>query len=182
LGGIYSYEIARQLIILGEVVQGIILVDSPCPTPLPDMPKPTVELLEKAGMFAGVENTSNANDPKMLHSKNHIVACINALRFYDPLPIPLDKRPTKVVQIWAKHPTVGRLSDKKVEDLQETTAGNSGWLQAPRRSFGPNGWEKLVGTVECHVLDGDHFSIMQTPRVSQSLSTRKMNNTDPLID
>lgn len=124
-------------------------------------------MLDNAGMFAGVKKVGKADNPKTLHFKQHIVACINALRFYDPVPMPLDRRPSKVVQLWARHKTIGRPDDKDA-GAPQGAPGNNGWLKASRRSFGPNGWDRLVGSLECHVMDGDHFSIMNPPRVSLS--------------
>jgi len=39
------------------------------------------------------------------------------------------------------------------------------WLTAERKSFGPNGWDRLLGPIECTAIDGDHFSVMNQPKV-----------------
>lgn len=39
------------------------------------------------------------------------------------------------------------------------------WQTMPRSSFGPCGWDRLVGDLVIHVVDGDHESIMRPPEV-----------------
>jgi iron transport multicopper oxidase len=45
-----------------------------------------------------------------------------------------------------------------------------GWMSAPRKEFGPNGWERLLAGAEinCHRTEGDHFSMMNPPLVEQT--------------
>jgi iterative type I PKS product template protein len=56
VGGVYAYEAARQLVQAGEIVSGLILIDSPCPKRLPPMSLETIDLLTRHGMF-GKPNT-----------------------------------------------------------------------------------------------------------------------------
>jgi iterative type I PKS product template protein len=56
VGGVYAYEAARQLVLAGESVLGLILIDSPCPKRLPPMSLETIDLLTSHGMF-GSENS-----------------------------------------------------------------------------------------------------------------------------
>lgn len=38
------------------------------------------------------------------------------------------------------------------------------WLFGTRSDYGPAGWDRLVGRdAECHVVTGNHFSIMKCP-------------------
>ena len=46
VGGIIAYEAARQLIVAGEAVERLYLVDSPCPLVIPPMPPKLIEFLD----------------------------------------------------------------------------------------------------------------------------------------
>ena len=179
LGGIHAYETSRQLIAQGEEVKGLVMVDSPCPKTLPHMPEPTVELLETTGMFIGYKRAGKADAPMPFTTKEHLVSCVKALKVYDPIPMQPGHRPGHVFQIWAKHGTFEKMGDSVTEakaaadrhkanptTSEPDTGLRKDWLTAPRKSFGPNGWDQLVGDIECVAIDGDHFSIMNVPKVS----------------
>lgn len=55
LRGMHAYEAARQLVLQGEEITGLILIDSPCPRAIPGMPEPAVEFWETIGMFMGTK-------------------------------------------------------------------------------------------------------------------------------
>lgn len=178
LGGIHAYEVGRQLIMRGEEVRGMVMVDSPCPKTLPHMPEPTVELLESTGMFIGFKRAGKPDAPMPMTTKLHLVSCVKALKVYDPIPMQPGHRPGHVFQIWAKHGTFEKMGESVTEakaaadrlkadpNASEPDTGlRKDWLTAPRKSFGPNGWDKLVGDIECVAIDGDHFSIMNVPKV-----------------
>ena len=178
LGGIHAYEVARQLTAQGEQIKGIVMVDSPCPKALPHMPDPTIELMEQTGVFIGIKRAGKPDEPMPLSTKQHLVQCVKALKVYDGVPMDPNKRPGHVVMIWAKDGVFERVSEKIEQAAQaepapeaepqgqETHGLKKDWLTAERKSFGPNGWDRLVGDMECHAIDGDHFSIMNPPRVS----------------
>lgn len=181
LGGIHAYEVGRQLIAQGEEVRGLLMVDSPCPRTLPHMPEPTIELLEQTGMFIEYKRAGKADTPMPLATKQHLVSCVKALKVYDPIPMQPGHRPGHVFQIWAKHGTFENMGDSVTEakaaadrhkanpNASESDTGlRKDWLTAPRKSFGPNGWDNLVGDMECVVIDGDHFSIMNVPKLSSN--------------
>jgi iterative type I PKS product template protein len=170
LGGIHAYETARQLIQQGETITSLIMIDSPCPGTLPPLPSPTLGLLEKAGIFDGLSATSR---PVSDRTRQHFVACVQALEHYTVTPLPAGKGPGKVTVIWARDGLVegnidevfgkpSETDDDKAKDMMVAKE----WLSGKRKSFGPSGWDKLTGTeVECHVVGGNHFSIMFPPKV-----------------
>lgn len=171
LGGIHAYEAARQLIEQGETVTHLILIDSPCPGTLPPLPSPTLTLLEKAGIFDGL---SASGGPISDRLRLHFLGSVRALESYTIQPIPADKSPGKVTVIWAHD---GVLEGREDIGGEEWMAGTSGdamadmekakqWLTGKRTSFGPSGWDQYTGTeVQCHVVGGNHFSIMYPPQV-----------------
>ncbi len=63
MGGMHTYEVARQLIAAGEREKTLILIDSPCPKALPHMPDPTLELMEQTGIFIGIKRAGKPDQP-----------------------------------------------------------------------------------------------------------------------
>lgn len=173
----HAFEVARQLIALGETVKTLIMIDAPCPKALPHMPDPTVELMEQTGIFIGIKRAGKPDQPMALSTKQHLVSCVKALKVYDPIPIPASAYPKNVFLIWAKDGTFEKMSDtvaelasagaaRKKEVIKPDTGLRKDWLTAERKSFGPNGWDRLVGDkIECVAIQGDHFSIMNLPKV-----------------
>ena len=187
LGGIHAYEVARQLIDLGEEIKGIVMVDSPCPKALPHMPEPTVELMEATGVFIGIKRAGKPDAPMPLITKQHLVSCVKALKVYEAIPMKPGHRPGHTFMIWAKDGVFERVSDgikqtseaadiqvvEQLEPAQDRAAKDENvglrkdWLTSTRKSFGPNGWDRLVGEMECVAIDGDHFSVMNQPKVGE---------------
>ena len=175
LGGIHAYETTRQLVEAGEHVTHLLMIDSPCPGTLPPLPSPTLHLLEKAGIFDGL---SSSGGPITERTRLHFLNSVRALEHYTVTPLPTGTQPDKVTVIWAQDGVMeGR--DNAGEDVlagatddDESKAADMNkakmWLTGKRESFGPSGWEKLTGMgdkVECHVVGGNHFSIMFPPKV-----------------
>ena len=180
LGGIHAYETAFQLTQQGEIIANLIMIDSPCPGTLPPLPSPTLNLLEKAGIFQGLSSSSG---PISERTRLHFLACVRALENYSIRGIPAAKAPRKVTVVWAKDGlfegtehtvnevfgvTAGEVDDPRVRDMEKAKQ----WLDGKRTSFGPCGWDELTGGgVECHVVPGNHFSVMFPPLVCISFSS-----------
>ena len=171
LGGIHAYETARQLIEQGETISNLIMIDSPCPGTLPPLPAPTLTLLEKAGIFDGL---SASGAPITERTRLHFLGCVRALENYTVTPLPSGKSPGKVTVIWAQEGVLEGREEQGKEYMAATSSGDLNkdmdkakeWLTGKRTSFGPSGWDKLTGTeVHCHVVSGNHFSIMFPPKV-----------------
>ena len=172
LGGIHAYETTRQLIEQGETITNLIMIDSPCPGILPPLPSPTLNLLEKAGVFDGL---SSSGGPITERTRLHFLGSVRALEHYKVTPLAFPQKLGKVTVIWAQDGVLeGR--DQTGEDvLGESSEDNERaadmnkakqWLTGKRVSFGPSGWEKLTRKdVECHIVGGNHFSIMFPPKV-----------------
>lgn len=179
LGGIHAYETTRQLIAQGETITSLTMIDSPCPGTLPPLPAPTLNLLEKAGIFDGL---STSGGPITERTRLHFLASVRALENYTVKPLPADRSPSRVTVIWAQDGVLeGRKESKEEEEawLANPTEGDAvadmnvakQWLTGKRTSFGPCGWDKLTGAeVQCHVVGGNHFSVMFPPKVRPILS------------
>ena len=177
LGGIHAFEVSRQLIALGREIKGLIMIDSPCPKPLPHMPDPTIELMEQTGVFIGIKRAGQAKEtPMPLSTKQHLVSCVKALKVYDPIPMLRGRQPEHKFCIWAKDGTFEKMSEgveaaakqelTEEPDPEGAVGLRKDWLTSQRTSFGPNGWDRLVGDgLDCVAIDGDHFSIMNVPAV-----------------
>ena len=176
LGGILAFEASRQLIAQGETVTHLVLIDSPCPGTLPPLPSPTLGLLEKAGIFDGLGG-SNGGGPITERTRLHFLGSVRALENYTATPLPKGQGPDNVTVIWAHDGVLEGREDTGGEEWMAGTTGDAyadmakakEWLTGKRTSFGPSGWDRLTGReVKCHVVGGNHFSIMFPPMVSLS--------------
>ena len=63
---------------------------------------------------------------------------------------------------------VGCGSGGRGNSMEDPETGLRSWFFAKRYTFGPNGWDKLVGEkgIECHKIEADHFSMVAPPMVS----------------
>ncbi|CZR53424.1 uncharacterized protein PAC_03302 [Phialocephala subalpina] len=182
MGGMFAYEIARQLLNMREQVLGLILIDSPCPRPIDKLADISMELLEKTGIFDDANHTGKGVEAKMsLNTRQHLLASVRALGAYEPVAMHPERRPQNVSLIWARHGLFERLSEKIAAAIGKANASSQDtiqlndmheWFTAPRVDFRANGWDRLLGEdVEYHALEGDHFSIMNPPqRLPTSLS------------
>lgn len=172
LGGLHAYEVARQLLRVGKKVQSLLLIDTPNPSFLGHISDPVVELLESTGIMAAAERANEGKALELERVKNHMCKCVESLKHYVPDPMSPDSRPDYVFAIWAAD-GVEQWNDKPVEDPGETTVTAKEevrqlqrWMKWRTTSYGPNGWDRMVGEVECHVVEGDHLSILRPPWVS----------------
>lgn len=192
LGGIHAFETARQLISQGETVNSLTMIDSPCPGTLPPLPSPTLELLEKAGVFDGLSSSSG---PISERTRQHFLSCVRALEHYTATPINQGQGPLKVSVIWAQEGVLEGRDDEKAQHARDNLVDPAlrdvyadmdkakEWLTGKRVSFGPAGWDKLTGMeVECHSVGGNHFSIMFPPKVSHPIALCLSNSQDSQIN
>ncbi|TDZ38248.1 Non-reducing polyketide synthase terA [Colletotrichum spinosum] len=182
VGGMFAYETLRQLVEGGERIHSFLVFDAACPKKLQGIPDVTVEVCEMTGIFDSISETDKRR-PLTLEQKTYVAGCVKCVMNYDPVPLPAHARPAHTFIIWARNGFFDKLSDKVIEADKILTA-KSGlqkeanpdwmeWLTVERSSFGPRGWDRLVGDVETFVVDGDHFSIMMRPRIT--------NETGPLV-
>jgi iterative type I PKS product template protein len=175
VGGTFAYEAARQLIVLGQRVDGVVLIDSPCPRKMDGVISLSLELLDELGLFVGIPTRGGEPDtPMPREQKQHIMGCVQAVIAYEPKPLTPAQRPLCTYIIWSErgmfeqlNDKVREISDQIVRPGEEKVGINPDWLTGVRTSFGPKGWDRLLGDCDCHKTDGDHFSCMNMPRVSR---------------
>lgn len=188
LGGIHAFETARQLILHGEIVASLTMIDSPCPGTLPPLPSPTLELLEKAGVF---DVLSDSSGPISERTRQHFLSCVRALEHYNATSLAKGQGPQKVSVIWAQEGVLEGRDDEKAQYAQDHLVDPAlrdvfadmdkvkEWLTGKRVSFGPAGWDKLTGMeVECHSVGGNHFSMMHPSKVLLSAKHLTLPTTD----
>ena len=178
-GAVYAYEVSRRLLEDGEEVLGLILMDMRVPRLVADSLEPTMDLIDR--LAAGVMRGTKPLVSMSLKLRQMLLHSVKALRLYDPIPMPSDRRPAHTVVIWAafglgretngtvskgQAPPKSRATGPAPNFMEDSATGLKPWFFAPRDDFGPNGWEKLLGPVECHVVRADHFSMMSPPHVS----------------
>ncbi|KAL9637499.1 MAG: hypothetical protein Q9164_002146, partial [Protoblastenia rupestris] len=101
-GAVYAYEIARQLLEQGERILDLILIDMRVPRPMPDAFEPTLDLIESAGLFTGINRSGQSQTPASQKLKEHLVNTVKALTMYQPVPMDPFRRPNRSTVIWAK--------------------------------------------------------------------------------
>lgn len=153
-GGIFALEAVRQLMIAGEVVEKLLLIDSPNPIGLENPPLRMFEFFESAGVFNG---GSGKVIPPWL--RPHFAAVVHMLDGYEPKPLP---NAPPALLIYArdgicKDPSAPKM-ETRPDDPREML-----WLLNNRTDFSADGWAKLLGRdkISVQVLDNvNHFTMM----------------------
>jgi thioesterase domain-containing protein/acyl carrier protein len=169
-GGVLAYEMTRQFIAKGEIVEKLLLIDSPCPVGLEALPSSFHQYCNKIGLLG---NGDDSKIPSWLLP--HFASAVRELTAYsDSLGtaegIYHSKMPTTIA-LWAKDGIVQPGMPKPEWDPKVRMPNSMYWLSNDRKDMGPNGWEKLVGknNIKCMATSGNHFSMMRQPIVSPSI-------------
>jgi naphtho-gamma-pyrone polyketide synthase len=167
-GGVSAFDAARQLVAEGEVVESLILIDSPNPVGLGKLPKRMYDFLEKSGIFGGLEAGQSGSPPDWLFQ--HFCVFIEALDRYTPRPFEPTVAAPRTTIIWAadgvcKNPE----TDPRPEARPDDPRGMN-WLLDNRTDFGPNGWDEFIGAdrIATFAMEGaNHFTMMREPIASE---------------
>ncbi|KAI0428278.1 hypothetical protein F5Y09DRAFT_343872 [Xylaria sp. FL1042] len=95
----------------------------------------------------------------------HFISSMVMLEKYRPLPLP--QLGLRATLLWAKN---GQDGAKAVDSGSFTSANTAGsWVLKPRQDYEPHGWDMLLPetSIQCLVVEGDHFSIRKTPVVAE---------------
>ncbi|KAI0533847.1 hypothetical protein GGR58DRAFT_521044 [Xylaria digitata] len=83
-----------------------------------------------------------------------------------PTPMDPGRRPNNgTVVIWARR-GIARYPSQ-VNPLAAENRDYKAWFLAARHTYDANGWDTLVGDVRTHVVDGDHWNMLQMPCVEE---------------
>ncbi|KAL9126698.1 MAG: hypothetical protein Q9217_004295 [Psora testacea] len=160
-GGICAFDAAQTLIQNGDVVERLILIDSPFPIGLEKLPPRLYDFFKSIGMFG----TSASGPPSWLI--RHFLAFVDSLDKYRAQPFPPGKAP-KTSIIWAKD-GVCKFPDSPRPEGYRNEEGvdpkEMRWLLENRTDFGPNRWDTLVGGVDnvsvTTLENANHFTMME---------------------
>jgi thioesterase domain-containing protein/malonyl CoA-acyl carrier protein transacylase/acyl carrier protein len=174
LGGTVAYEVARLLSSKGKKISGLILIDSPSPATMFGAQEVNLELVTMSNKVRGLELS--------VKKMQNVVMSHNMVCRYRGTPWDHQSVPFKTFLILARCTNFQMQSIniaaakeiiacmKKGEPMPQRFKDNgipgAGWGTAEKDSFGPNGWEELLGsTVQTVVVDGSHYSMMNQPLV-----------------
>ncbi|KAM0147236.1 hypothetical protein ACHAPG_010711 [Botrytis cinerea] len=187
-GGIYAYEIAHRLAMVGEIITGLVIIDTRINVSVP-IADVTMEFIERFGIFTGV-GRGNLLSGLSLQQKQHLTSTVRALCKYDAVPFPAGRAPRKTHIIWASKGLNDSANPEERDDritgkaamrpgsggknMSEVELGDferefKSWFFGKRSDFGTNGWEELLlkGDIKVHKVDADHFSMVVPPCVKE---------------
>ena len=158
-GGVIAFEAAQQLIAVGEKVDALILIDSPCPLIIEPLPSSLHKWFGEIGLLGDGDETKI---PSWLLP--HFSASIDALSTYSVRRIDPAKAP-KTFTIWCEDGICKLPSDPRPDPYPY---GHAQFLLENKTDFGPGLWDTMVGkeNVVCCRVSGNHFSMMKEPHVS----------------
>jgi iterative type I PKS product template protein len=178
VGCFIAFEMSRQLAHAGRMVQGLLLIDMPCPRSRimgqdsllaeADVSEIVLEeIVNRDGQWRALES-----------SRNHMRQFFLAMNEYTPEPLKTTEKPARTAVIWAKRGLVNRvLNDparmRKLESQGVPTKSYQGFMEDPElstfacnvpdkgeESLHSNGWERFTGgDVMVLSVNGDHFEL-----------------------
>lgn len=156
-GGVLAYSAAQQLLEVGETVERLILIDSPCPVNgFERLPVRFVEYCDSIHLFGEYE--SSGLPPWLLP---HFAGINEILHAYKAVPFPGLKGP-QTHMIWACDAVDKYLPFTQKFKVLPSDPDDIVFLISDRTDFGTNGWHQLVGDdIVIEVSKGsNHFTIM----------------------
>jgi len=170
-GGVLAYAVAYQLLELGEQIECLALIDSPCPINLEPLPSDLLHFINSLGLLGSQEAVPDWLIP-------HFEASIQNLSDFIPYPMDPDEAPRTVI-IWARNGLVSK-SDRKQFPRSADEARSVKFLLDGRQSLGSYGWEKLVGSenITINTMEGNHFTMIREPEVGSPKSRSRIRNRD----
>nr|BBL33417.1 putative polyketide synthase [Lachnum palmae] len=159
-GGVIAYQVAVQLQKMGEQVERLILIDSPCPIDIEPLPPALLKFMETKGLL--VTQGSQAIPEWLIP---HFQASTTNLAAYKPTPMDPRKAP-KTTIIWA-HDGLYKDDDGAKFPRSDDEPTSIAFLLDDRTDFGSNGWGKLLGEENITSLktEGNHFTMIREPAV-----------------
>lgn len=163
-GGYYAFEVMKCLQAEGEVVDKIVLIDSPCRTKFETLPLDVVRYLSSHQLMGDKDANQT---PKWLI--DHFEVTLRAVERYEPTKttaIPAGEAPDVHI-IWATDGVLPR--GGAAEAGLDCDVKVTRFLLEERIDLGPNGWETLFpGASKIYIatMPGNHFNIVYKPYVS----------------
>ncbi|KAI0105678.1 hypothetical protein GGR51DRAFT_571618 [Nemania sp. FL0031] len=179
IGGVLAFEAASQL----QDVSSLFLIDPPCPKVMEERLdegravhgfETAQQIIPIATLIHGPQNRVKPSTPNCNRIDDddtmqaHFIGSMQMLERYRPLP--LHKPRLRTTLLWAKNGVLETLGRGAVNGYLNGANAATNWILQPRHDYGPNGWDMLLpeSSIECHVIEGDHFSIMKNPAVAEA--------------
>ena len=161
-GGVISFETVRQLIEMGDVVETLVFIDTPCPLIIEPLPGTLHRFFGSIGLLGEGDGALEKLPPWLLP---HFAASVHALSTYDAVKIDSDKCP-KVTAIWCEDGVCKTPEDPRPDPYPY---GHAEWLLENRSDFGTNLWEEFLDEdkITTRQMPGNHFSMMKAPYVAK---------------
>lgn len=163
-GGYYAFEVMKYFQAQGEIVDKIILIDSPCRTNFETLPLDVVRYLSSHQLMG---DRDAAQTPKWLI--DHFEVTLRAVQRYKPTKLssePVESAPDVHI-IWATHAVLPR--GEAAQAGLDCGVKVTRFLLEERIDLGPNGWETLfpgASKISIATMPGNHFNIVYKPHVS----------------
>ncbi|KAH7027012.1 Alpha/Beta hydrolase protein [Macrophomina phaseolina] len=162
-GGYYAFEVAKKMLLDGEEVQKLVLIDSPCRLAYEALPMDVVRYLAMKGILG----SAGEKTPQWL--LDHFDATIMAVEDYAPTAIlPVSGRFSalpEVFLVWASDPVFppGGAAAAGIGLNRKITK----FMLEERQDFGTHGWENLFPGARFAVakVPGTHFSLVLPPNL-----------------
>ncbi|KAL4815331.1 conidial yellow pigment biosynthesis polyketide synthase [Aspergillus spinulosporus] len=172
-GGICAYDAARKLVLQqGEIVETLLLLDTPFPIGLEKLPARLYSFFNSIGLFG----EGKAAPPAWLLP--HFLAFIDSLDAYKAMPLPFDEQEwqgklPKTYLVWAKDGVCSKPGDPWPEPAEDGSKDprEMVWLLSNRTDLGPNGWDTLVGKENIGgitvIQDANHFTMTKGEKAKE---------------
>ena len=172
-GGILAYRAAQLLILEGDDVKSLTLLDSPMPKHgLDRLPEKWFDLYRDSSIFKKESHVAQSNPSQERHPDTtlawlipHFQATIELLHAYRPTPLPTGFTP-KVTVVWAARPVEQQYGSGSMRfelGPGEQKTGGLCFLTEQKQDFSAGDWATLFPGEEVgvEVVEGaDHFSMM----------------------
>ncbi|KAL9610910.1 MAG: hypothetical protein Q9167_004420 [Letrouitia subvulpina] len=161
-GGVISFEVTRQLIEAGDIVDVLVLIDTPCPLIIEPLPSSLHRFFGSIGLLGEGDGALEKLPAWLLP---HFAASVQALSSYEAKRIDPAKCP-KVMAIWCEDGVCKYPEDPRPDPYPY---GHAQWLLENRSDFGPNLWDEYLeeSKITTRQMEGNHFSMMRDPQVKK---------------
>lgn len=158
VGGLVAYMVAMQLLDAGHDVETLILLDSPLPFPGISLSSLTLEDVRGAGVVRGNHVSGQFVSNVPVTQQEHVCRIMRSLpSFAQSLPA-MPKQPVKSLYVYAKD------GFRKTGDTGSPLVKS--WMESSWGSVGRDTWKELIPGLEAVEMEGDHFNVMEYPRVN----------------
>lgn len=165
VGGVVAFEAVRQLLEDGNQVEKLFLIDTACPTFVNSIPSGLVDFFESIDHIGMVnEDDIRERNKGRLITSDHFKLARQQLQRYEASRLP-GRRVPQVVLISARN-GVDKQNKVPRPEVGPDEQATIKWFLDDRTDDGCFGWDHLLGNVTVVRADGNHFSMMTPPMVS----------------